>query len=152
MRTANLQAAQINLSKLQDQLSSGQRLTVMSDDPSAASRTLALQRILAAKDQFGFFAAGAIRGPLEIIAGRRIEIPQFARHLSEFLRDDRGAPLRRQGVKHRYLYRFRDPILQTYVVLDGLASGLLAEERLSQMEGWQAPPQPDLGTLPEPLF
>lgn len=49
---ANLQAAQVNLSKLQDQLSSGQRLSVPSDDPAAASRTLSLQRILAAKDQF----------------------------------------------------------------------------------------------------
>lgn len=49
---ANLKAAQQNLSKLQDQLSSGQRLTIPSDDPAAASRTLSLQRILAAKDQF----------------------------------------------------------------------------------------------------
>ena len=49
---ANLQAANQNLSRLQDQLSSGQRLTIPSDDPAAASRTLTLQRILAAKDQF----------------------------------------------------------------------------------------------------
>ncbi len=35
---ANLQSAQQNLSKIQDQLSSGQRLTVPSDDPAAATR------------------------------------------------------------------------------------------------------------------
>ena len=48
----NIRNAQQNLSKLQDQLSSQQRIQLPSDDPAAASRTLFLQRILASKDQF----------------------------------------------------------------------------------------------------
>jgi hypothetical protein len=105
---------------------------------------------LAPQDEFGFFTAGSIREPLREIAGRQIAIPQFARHLKQFLEPDRGSVLRRDGVKHRFLYRFRDPIVQTYVVLHGLSSGLIDGTQLETLEGWQATVDPPI--VPEQLF
>lgn len=93
---------------------------------------------LAPQDEFGFFTAGSIRDPLKEIAGRYIGIPQFARHLNQFLEPNRGSVLRRDGAKHRFLYRFRDPIVQTYVVLHGLSSGLITNDELEKIEGWEA--------------
>jgi hypothetical protein len=89
---------------------------------------------LAPQDQFGYFTAGAIRAPLEVIAGRRLEIPAFARHLNRFLQAERGSVLEREGSPRRYVYRFRDPILQTYVILNAIARGLVTSDQLSKLE------------------
>ncbi|MDX6682432.1 MAG: hypothetical protein QOG94_2471, partial [Solirubrobacteraceae bacterium] len=84
---------------------------------------------LAPKNQLGFFTSGSIRAPLEVIAGRKIDIPAFSNHLSQFLEPERGAVLQREGSSRRYFYRFTDPILQPYVILKGLASQLITDEQ-----------------------
>lgn len=89
---------------------------------------------LAPKNQLGYFTSGAIRDPLEVIAGRRIDIPAFSNHLSQFLEPARGAVLQREGTPRRYFYRFSDPILQPYVVLTGLAEGLITEDQLRRFQ------------------
>jgi Cdc6-like AAA superfamily ATPase len=86
---------------------------------------------LAPTDQHGYFTAGAIRDPLERIAGRRLDIPAFARHLAQFLEPERGAVLQRRGVPRRYFYRFTDPIMRPYVVLKGFADGSIASDELA---------------------
>jgi hypothetical protein len=89
---------------------------------------------LAPKNQLGFFTSGAIRDPLQVIAGRRIEIPAFSNHLSQFLEPERGAVLQREGTPRRYFYRFSDPIFQPYVVLNGLSRGMISEDQLRQFQ------------------
>lgn len=99
---------------------------------------------VAPQDQFGYFKAGAIRDPLQIIAGRRLDIPAFARHLNHFLADDRGPVLYRIGTKRRYIYRFRDPLLQAYVILNAIARGLVNEEQMAKLEiGVTTPDEPN---------
>ncbi len=88
---------------------------------------------LAPQDQFGFFTAGAVRDPLEVIAGRRLDIPAFARHLNHFLQPDRGSVLFRVGSPRRYRYRFRDPLLQTYVILNALSSKMVSEDQATEL-------------------
>lgn len=111
---------------------------------------------LAPKNQLGFFTSGAIREPLEVIAGRRIDIPAFSNHLSQFLEPERGSVLQREGTSRRYFYRFSDPILQPYVVLKGLSSGLITDDQRRQFQ--TAPPDPDITpedfetNRPQPLF
>lgn len=86
---------------------------------------------LAKKNLLGQFTAGAIRDPLEMIAGRRIEIPAFARHLSNFLQPERGSVLRREGTQRSYFYRFSDPLMPPYVVLNALAQRLISPEEVA---------------------
>jgi Cdc6-like AAA superfamily ATPase len=106
---------------------------------------------LAPKNQLGYFTAGAIRDPLEVIAGRRIEIPAFARHLKQFLEPERGAVLRREGEKRSYFYRFSDPIVQPYVILNGLAEGMLTDEQLFALQDAEST-EDDESSTPESLF
>ncbi len=89
---------------------------------------------LAPKNQLGFFTAGSVRDPLKIIAERRLDIPAFSRHLSQFLEPQRGAVLIREGVPKRYFYRFSDPIFQPYVILKGVSEGLISEENLHALQ------------------
>ena len=94
---------------------------------------------LAPKNQLGFFTSGAIRDPLEAIAGRRIEIPAFSNHLSQFLEPERGAVLQREGTSRRYFYRFADPIFQPYVILRGLSEDLISDLQLRQIQNREHP-------------
>jgi AAA domain len=109
---------------------------------------------LAPTNQHGYFTAGAIRNPLEEIAGRRLDIPAFARHLAQFLEPERGAVLQRRGVPRRYFYRFTDPILRPYVVLKGLSDGLITSEELQKFQPTTTEPSPILSetTSPQQLF
>lgn len=119
------------------------RHTIQSDYLQATRSTKAdnlypqvlLACALAQKNALGYFTAGAIREPLEVIAGRRIDIPAFARHLKQFLEAKRGAVLQREGEPRRYFYRFTDPIFQPYVILRGLSEGLLSDEQLAEIQG-----------------
>jgi len=114
-------------------LSDYQRATRSARKDALFSEVL-LACALAPKNQLGFFTSGAIRDPLEVIAGRRIEIPAFSNHLSQFLEPERGAVLQREGSLRRYFYRFTDPIFQPYVILTGLSRGLIANEQLRKLQ------------------
>jgi len=111
---------------------------------------------LVQKNEQGFFSAGAIRDPLEVVAGRRIDIPQFSRHLSHFLGSERGAVLQREGIPRRWFYRFTDPILQPYVILKALSDSLLTEEQLARTQsapkGEGQPPSETETSAPTQLF
>ena len=94
---------------------------------------------LAPKNQLGYFTSGSIRKPLEAIAGRRLDIPAFSNHLSQFLEPERGGVLQREGSSRRYFYRFTDPIFQPYVVLKGLSEGLITDEQRLQFQTSEPP-------------
>jgi Cdc6-like AAA superfamily ATPase len=111
---------------------------------------------LAPKNDLGFFTSGAIRDPLEVIAGKRIDIPAFSNHLSQFLETARGSVLQREGTSRRYFYRFSDPIFQPFVILRGLADGLITSEQRAMFESHdpelEATPGEYEPTVPPTLF
>lgn len=76
---------------------------------------------LAAKDRLGYFTAKSVAEPMSKIMGKPYAIPAFSRHLASFLEDDRGCVLQRTGEKKRYLYRFRDPMMQPFAILAAIA-------------------------------
>jgi Cdc6-like AAA superfamily ATPase len=89
---------------------------------------------LAPKDELGYFTASAVREPLSRIMGTRREIPSFARHLKKFAEPSRGCVLQKTGQKGRHFYRFQTPLLQPFVILNGLAKGLIAEDLLVELQ------------------
>ena len=114
-------------------LSDYQRATRSARKDALFSEVL-LACALAPKNKLGFFTSGSIRDPLEIVAGRRIDIPAFSNHLSQFLEPERGAVLQREGSSRRYFYRFTDPIFQPYVILTGLSEGRVTEEQVREFQ------------------
>lgn len=77
-----------------------------------------------------WFRAADVRKPLKAIAGRFIDIPQFAAHLNGFCSPERGPVLLKEGGERNYKSRFVDPLLEPYVVLNGLADGMIASSTL----------------------
>ena len=80
-----------------------------------------------------------------MISHRRLDIPAFARHLAQFLEPERGSILHREGEPRHYFYRFADPLLEQYVVLNGLANGLVKDFEVKAL--LNAPP---ISLEPEP--
>jgi len=71
---------------------------------------------------------------MSTIMGKRYEIAAFARHLADFGASDRGPILERTGVARRYRFRFRNPLLQPFVIMQGLADRLIKHSELSRLE------------------
>ena len=83
---------------------------------------------IARVDELGYFAAADVRQPMRRITGRGYGVSAFARHLKEFCGERRGRVLRRVGSPRRYRYRFRNPLLQPFTIMTGLASRLLSSD------------------------
>ncbi|HGW4520741.1 TPA: AAA family ATPase [Pseudomonas aeruginosa] len=81
-------------------------------------------------DELGFFAPGAVREPMSILMGKQYDIPSFARHLYDFTEEEKGPILERIGTERKYRYRFKNPLIQPYVIMKGLADGKISQEAL----------------------
>jgi hypothetical protein len=83
-------------------------------------------------DDLGYFAAADVRTPLTKIKGRRFDIPSFSRHLNDFSEEKRGPILKKFGSKHKYRFRFMNPLMQPFVTMQGFASGKIDRATLEQ--------------------
>lgn len=85
---------------------------------------------LAATDELGYFSAAAVAKPLSAIMNKPYYIPSFSRHLTDFCSDKRGPILQKIGESRRFRFRFINPLLQPFIIMHGLATGLLTDELL----------------------
>jgi Cdc6-like AAA superfamily ATPase len=81
---------------------------------------------LAKNDERGYFYAGAVREPMSKIMGRPYDIPAFSPHMSAFCEPKRGPVLVRDGTPKNYRFRFKDPLVQPYVIMRGLDAELIS--------------------------
>jgi hypothetical protein len=96
---------------------------------------------LAQKDEHGYFYAKNVTGPLRLITTKSYKIPAFARHLKDFCDASRGPVLERRGKPKRIRYRFVKPLMEPYVVLRGLADGLITEQQLNHPSASSTEPE-----------
>ena len=84
-----------------------------------------------ATDDFGFFAPVDVREPYSRVKKYPAKIEAFVRHLHAFSEEGRGPVLERKikGTR-RPRFRFINPLLQPYVLLRGVAEGLITEDEL----------------------
>lgn len=85
---------------------------------------------LAEKNELGYFAAQDVRGPLRRITGKVYGIPAFAQHLNEFCDEKRGPILDKSGAKRLFRYRFRNPLVQPFVIMKGIGTRRISSEIL----------------------
>jgi Cdc6-like AAA superfamily ATPase len=85
---------------------------------------------LAKQDSLGYFAAVDVRSPLSLIMGREYDIPAFSQHLNAFCELSRGPVLQRSGTPRRFRFRFVNPLMQPFVVMDGIKVGRISEAAL----------------------
>ena len=83
---------------------------------------------MAHPDNLGYFAAVDVRPALTAIMKKPYDIPAFSQHLNAFCEGARGPVLQRTGTTRRYRFRFVNPLMQPYVVMDGIRKGLITDD------------------------
>lgn len=101
-----------------------------SSKPGALYEDVLLACACAQADDRGYFRAAAVEAPMTTITGRQYRVPAFARHLEAFREEGRRRVLVREGTPKYYRLRFRDPLLQPYVIMRGLRHGRIADKDL----------------------
>lgn len=113
-----------------------------------------LAAALATTDELGYFAAGDLRRPLALITKKQYGIDSYMRHLREFCTEQRGEVLEQRGARRRFRFRFKDSIMEPFVIMRGIKDNLINEESVVKLERQrttncsqllleQAEPQPD---------
>lgn len=117
----------------QESIIASHHRAIMSSRRESLYREVALACALARTDDRGFFTASAVRIPMGVIMGKPYEIAAFARHMNEFCQVERGPILSKIGVPRNYRFRFINPLLQPYVIMDGFEKEIIDEVRLDQI-------------------
>jgi len=81
-------------------------------------------------DALGRFTPSDVLKPLTLLLGREIKIANFFPHIEAFCADERGCVLEKKGTRQAYKYRFREPKMQPFVLMKGVADGLIPSETL----------------------
>lgn len=92
---------------------------------------------LAKTDDFGYFTATSVVDPLSVIRKKSYRLPYFAQHLKDFCSEKRWKILQQAGEPHSRRYRFRNPMMQPFIIMRGLADKLVDAptlERLGQIK------------------
>jgi Cdc6-like AAA superfamily ATPase len=121
--------------KAQESIKSAHYTATVSPRKESIYGQVLLACALAKPDQRGFFPAADIREPLSNIMGKRYEIPAFSQHLNDFCDKKRGPILQKTGSARRYRFRFLNPLMQPYVIMDGISKGLLSQQTLEEPFG-----------------
>ncbi|GAA0710359.1 ATP-binding protein [Dactylosporangium roseum] len=90
---------------------------------------------LAEKNRLGYFTPGAVKEPMSRLMGKPYDIANFATHLSAFTGSERGFVLQRSGVERKYVYRFKNPLLQPFALLAALSEGIISKELVDEILG-----------------
>lgn len=80
----------------------------------------------------GFFSPSDVRNPLSRIQKRDAKIENFTRHLHAFCGDESGQVLEVRTFRNRPQFRFINPLMQPFALLNGLRSKMITEEDLKQ--------------------
>lgn len=100
-------------------------------------REILFAAALAPTDELGYFAAGDLRRPLAVITHKSMGIDRYMRHLNSFCEESRAKILEKKGERRRYRFRFKESIMEPYVLMKGIADGLMDEEDVVALESEQ---------------
>jgi hypothetical protein len=96
---------------------------------------------VAETDELGYFDSSAVRDPMrELVGASSSEIKSILPRLEKFCTAVRGNVLERVGSRRQYRFRFRNPLLQPYVIMRGLAEGRLKGTLLQALRDRVRPP------------
>lgn len=86
---------------------------------------------LANSNELGEFSAQDVRTEMQKITGKPYGISAFGQHLNDFANEKRGGVLIKTGQKRRFKYRFNDPLMQPYIIMQGLKNNRITSDYLA---------------------
>jgi len=118
-------AATVDVALNSFNLHSAYHRATMSPQPSNRYDTALIACALAKSDEHGFFSAADVRQPLSVLLNKTVDIPGYKHYLTEFCREERREILQPIGESGRKRYRFRDPLMLPFVIINAFGHGKL---------------------------
>jgi hypothetical protein len=112
---------------------------IFSERKDALFQQVLLACCLADRDATGRFTAKGVANHIHAITGLHLEVPQFSYHLNDFCDEKRGAILEKTGNKRRFKYRFRQALVEPYVIAQSIKRKIVSEEALRKIIPQQVP-------------
>jgi Cdc6-like AAA superfamily ATPase len=122
----------------QQSIRSAYHTAIRSPRPDNLFADVLLACALAKTDELGMFAAQDVRKPMQAITGKNYEIPSFAQHLNEFSETKRGPVLVKTGTKRSFRYKFINPLMQPFVVMQGFATSKITKDTINALASTEA--------------
>lgn len=89
---------------------------------------------VAEPDAMGYFAPADVRGPFnQIMMDKTYTVSAFTKHLHDLCDSKRGPLLEKTGNKHKHRFRFANSLLQPFVLMHGLSTGMISQTQLEEM-------------------
>ena len=101
-----------------------ERATMISGE--TLHRWVLLACALAKTDKHGYFTAGDVAMPMSTIMKKDCPISLFSKHLNAFCEVKHGLVLHRTATARGYKYKFRNAIMQPYVLMKGLEARIIS--------------------------
>lgn len=76
-------------------------------------------------DDLGFFSASDVTKSMSLLLGKKVDVTAFVHHLRDFSDPKRGEILQVVGEDRRRRYRFVDPLLQPFILINAFATQML---------------------------
>jgi hypothetical protein len=122
-----------SLRSVQQTIASSYLLAISSPHQNIYKEIL-LAAALSPTDELGYFYAGDLRGPLLTITKKHYGIDGYMRHLKHFCSKEHGNVLEKKGERRKFRFRFRNPILEPYTIMKGIADGLINEDDVIRLK------------------
>ena len=131
----------ILLKSSQNTLKNDYEIATRSNQERARYKQIITACALAKSDESGYFIPKQVQQPLADVLKKPVGIDGFNRNLRELTEDKRGRVLQAKGTERLYRYRFRNPAMQPFVIMQGIQEGFLDDKARLALS---SPEQPDL--------
>jgi Cdc6-like AAA superfamily ATPase len=120
---------QEGLKEVDQKIREGYVMATYSERQKNIFKEVLLACALAERDDLGRFNARSVADRLSVITGETYDVPAFAYHLDEFCQENRGNVLDKIGRRRQFSFRFRDSLMEAFVVLKSLEIGLISNDK-----------------------
>jgi hypothetical protein len=138
---------ELGMKKVDHSLASAYDQATYSAKPSRF-RIVLMACVLAETDEFGYFSPADLRESFSALIGEQVGVERFNPHLVR-LSEERGQILTQIGENRKHRYRFTDPLMEPYVLLKGIDSGLITPDLVLGPDDSGSDDRP---TVQQPLF
>jgi hypothetical protein len=85
-------------------------------------------------DELGYFAPADLQKPLAAMLQREeTKVSLFGQHLKSLCEPDRGAILEQIGTDRKFRYRFVEPMMQPFILVQGLRTGQITRQQVNDL-------------------
>jgi hypothetical protein len=96
-------------------------------------KEVVLAAALAPTDVLGYFQPTDLRTPLSALLGKEAPVSLFGQHLKTLCEDDRGHLLEQVGSARKFRYRFAEPMMQPFILMQGRRDGLITRQQVDEL-------------------